>query len=50
MYSAVSTPSTWAEELRVVSSRALTSYDIRPVSPCHMRIGSGSAFPDIFCF
>jgi hypothetical protein len=38
------------EELRVVSSRDLTSYDIRPVSPCHMRIGSGSAFTDIFCF
>eukprot|EP01008_Symbiontida_sp_HLA12_P001177 NODE_224_length_1087_cov_8.185685_g221_i0.p2 GENE.NODE_224_length_1087_cov_8.185685_g221_i0~~NODE_224_length_1087_cov_8.185685_g221_i0.p2 ORF type:complete len:138 (+),score=5.03 NODE_224_length_1087_cov_8.185685_g221_i0:450-863(+) len=36
------------EELRVVSSRDLTSYDIRPVSPCHMRIGSGSAFTDIF--
>lgn len=38
------------EQVQIVSSRDLTSYDIRPVSPCHMRIGSGSAYTDVFCF
>lgn len=37
-------------EVAVISSRDLTSYDIRPLGPCHVRIGSGSSFRDVFCF